>query len=183
MGKIDIRSVVIGVLLAIVVMTSIGSLKSTSVTGDRVKARVFQVVDANGNVCGTFGANDTGDWCGLSMGVPPDKNTFSAYVTQADKPQGGNVVLKIQGTRGELRITSGPYGDAGPVVYMSNHQGKGVMDLGVAGEPGDPFIRLNLRDPNRTGVPAYQMLQGRPVTVFDDQGLLWASPARSQGGN
>lgn len=178
MGKVDLRSVMIGVLLAIVMMTSIGSYKNASVRGEVIKARTFQVVDAKGRVCGTLGANDAGDWCGLSMGNLLDKNTFSVNVSQAENPQGGNVVLRIQGERGELRITSGPYGDAGPVMYMSNQQGKGVMDLGIAGDPGDGFLRINIRDPNKAGGPPYQMLKGRPLMIFDEEGLLWASPAR-----
>lgn len=178
MKKIDLRSVIIGVLLTIIFIISTGSYKNTPVAGNKIKAQAFQVVDANGNVCGAFGTTDDGSICSFSMGSLIAENKFSVHVNQEDKPQDGNVVLKIQGKRGELRITSGPYGDKGPVMYMSNQQGKGVMDLGVAGDPGNGFLRINLRDPNKAGVSTYQMPKGQPLMIFDEEGLLWANPPR-----
>lgn len=178
MRAIDVRSVLIGVLATLVVIVSLGAYKAKDIEADRIKARTFQIVDPNGKVRGAFAASEGGDAI-LSLGAPGEENQYTVWVTQAEEPQGGNVVVTIKGPRGEMRITSGPHGDAGPLIYMGNGK-ECVLKLGAMGNPGSGVVWTKICDANAPRDRSWDFDERTSIQVYDKDGLAGSIPEISE---
>ena len=133
MKSFDFRSLLIGILASFLLMLSLGAYEAKEIEADKIKARVFQIVDSKGKDCGVFKVSEAGAVT-LSLGGFSSPNKFSVYVTQKENPQGGNVNVKIDGHGGEMRLTSGPgpFQNKGPVIYIHNRKQCG-LSLGLTG--------------------------------------------------
>lgn len=176
MRKIDLRSVVIGILLVVAAMPLIRLCGNTP---KAIKTSSITLVNEKGEECGSIGAREDGHVY-LRLGGALGQEKFSVNVMPGERVQGGNVQLAIEGKRGYMRLTSGEYANAGPLIYMVNQQGRGPLRLGLLGDPGEGFLRIDDCAPNAEGVRggnARRKTEGATIMIVGNDGTVtWSAP-------
>ena len=148
MKKMDIdpKSLMIGALLAVTTFVGIAATQKVEETArfESVIAKRFILGDAKGGVFGSLSYSDEGIVF-LSMGKSTDKCRANLTVSEKE-----GVCLKLHGRKGTLTVSEGPYGGNGPTVWISNAKGKVAAQLGVVGDEGRGFLRLDHNDQSQS---------------------------------
>jgi hypothetical protein len=140
--KIDPKSLMIGALLSATTFLGIAATQKLEKTArfESVIAENFILGDAKGRVLGSLSYSDEG-MVFLSMGKLTDECRANLTVSETE-----GVRLELRGKRGTLIVSEGPYDGNGPTVWISNADGKVAAQLGVVGDEGKGFLRLDQND-------------------------------------